>query len=94
MAEQVEELSLLNIDLSTDDLVLTTIDNPYNPKIDYDKWQQWDEDNGYNTESFIARLIDIDELIDIDDELRLAERKVKVINEILENDVLNIYVLV
>jgi len=31
------------------DVMLTTLDNPYNPFDDYDKWWQWDKDNDYNT---------------------------------------------
>ena len=29
--------------------VLTTLDNPYDPHEDYDKWSIWDEENGYYT---------------------------------------------
>ena len=46
--------------------VLTTIDNPYNPKEDFTKWYQWDTQNGYNTSEYIGRLANYDE--DDDDE--------------------------
>ena len=36
---------------------LTTIDNPYDPREDYNKWLMWDELNGYNTQNYIARLM-------------------------------------
>lgn len=72
--------------------MLTTVDNPYSPKDNYDKWKQWDEDNGYNTESFIARLIDSD--IDMDDELSMNEAIDNAKQEILDNDVLKVYKLV
>lgn len=49
--------------------VLTTIDNPYNPKEDFTKWYQWDTQNGYNTSEYIGRLADYDE-DDDDDTLR------------------------
>lgn len=46
--------------------VLTTIDNPYNPKDEFTKWYQWDTQNGYNTSEYVGRLADYDE--DDDDE--------------------------
>src|SRR5690348_16656515 len=76
------------------DLVLTTIDNPYNPKTDYMKWKQWDEENGYYTESFIARLLMMEEDFDMDDELGVVALTNKVIMDILVNDPLNVYALV
>lgn len=76
------------------DLMLTTVDNPFNPKTDYDKWQQWDEDNGYYTESYIARLIADEEGFDIDDDVKMKELVDKVITDILNNDIINQYKLV
>lgn len=76
------------------DLVLTTVDNPFNPKTDYDKWKQWDEDNGYNTEAFVARLVSMEEGFDIDDEVSLHELTDKVIYSILDTDLSNTYTLV
>lgn len=75
------------------DLMLTTIDNPYNPKTDYLKWKQWDEEAGYNTESYVARLLMMEKSFNIDDELGMVELTNKVINDILENDPLNVYAL-
>lgn len=39
--------------------MLTTKDNPYDPHTDYDKWLQWDEDNGYFTQNYLARMANI-----------------------------------
>lgn len=72
--------------------MLTTTDNPFSPKTQYDNWKQWDEDNGYYTEQFIARLIDVD--VELDDEIAMNEATVKAIEEILEHDVIGIYKLV
>jgi hypothetical protein len=77
-----------------DNMVLTTKDNPYNPKTDYDKWKEWDEDNGYNTESYVARLIAMEGEFDVDDDLTINNLIDKVYHEILENDVLNVYILI
>jgi hypothetical protein len=92
MIEDTDQLEDEVLD-DDDDLMLTTLDNPYNPKEDYGKWKRWDEDNNYYTESYIARLIDMEEFVD-DDDLRLEELRKKVILDILEHDVLNVYTLV
>lgn len=88
----MEELQTVTIDAN--DLVLSTIDNPYSPHTEYDKWKQWDEDNGYDTEEFVARLVSMEQGFDVDDELSLNELMDKVVHEILDNDVLSIYILV
>jgi hypothetical protein len=36
--------------------MLTTIDNPYNPFMQYDEWLQFDESSGYYTTQYLARL--------------------------------------
>lgn len=42
------------------DDMITTIDNPYDPKEDFSKWYQWDIENGYNTSEYVARLAGYD----------------------------------
>lgn len=39
-----------------EDSMLTTIDNPYNPVTDFDAWYAWDEQHGYSTLSYLARV--------------------------------------
>lgn len=47
--------------------MLTTIDNPYDPFIQYDEWLQFDESSGYNTTQYLARLtLSSDSLSDVD----------------------------
>lgn len=36
--------------------MLTTIDNPYNPFMQFDEWMRFDESSGYYTTQFLARL--------------------------------------
>ena len=36
--------------------MLTTLDNPFNPFTDYDKWYEFDTSNGYNTCAYLARI--------------------------------------
>lgn len=36
--------------------MLTTIDNPFHPLYDYDNWLRYDEDHGYYTQNYLARV--------------------------------------
>lgn len=36
--------------------MLTTIDNPFNPFTDFDAWFQFDEEKGYHTCQFLAKV--------------------------------------
>lgn len=36
--------------------MLSTIDNPFNPWTHYDEWYAWDEQAGYHTTAFLARV--------------------------------------
>ena len=80
--------------LDLEDRMLTTLDNPHNPKTDYDLWRQWDVDNNYNTEEYLARVINLPVDTDVDDSRELDRLTQIAIYEILENDVLEIYKLV
>jgi hypothetical protein len=35
---------------------LSTIDNPFDPYKDYDEWKRFDQEKGYNSSSYLARL--------------------------------------
>lgn len=37
-------------------LLLTTEDNPFNPFTQYDEWVRFDEEKGYYTNNYLARL--------------------------------------
>lgn len=51
----------------SDDVLLTTIDNPYNPFTNYDEWLAYDLQMGYNTNSLLDRVANVsDELSDED----------------------------
>lgn len=89
-----EKDEVFNDTVDGDNMMLSTIDNPFNPKTDYDMWKRWDNDNGYDTEEYIARLINMEETYDVDDEFTLNILTTKVINEILENDDRQIYRLI
>ena len=40
----------------SDEVMLTTIDNPYNPFDEFDRWLQFDTNKGYNTCALLARV--------------------------------------
>lgn len=94
-----EEVNNINDDLTLalepeDELMLTTLDNPYSPKDQYPQWKTWDAENGYFTEEYIARLANIPVNVDIDDELAVSRYTNAAIHSILENDTLGIYKLI
>lgn len=72
-------------------MMLTTIDNPYNPFTQFDLWFQFDTSKGYNTCAFIDRVANTsDELTDKEND-REIENAMK---EIAKENVLGIYKLV
>lgn len=51
----------------TVEAMLTTVDNPHDPFVDFTPWYQWDEAHGYSSSSFLARiLVDADSLSEAD----------------------------
>lgn len=36
--------------------MITTEDNPYDPRTDYPSWYRWDVGQGYNTCAYLARV--------------------------------------
>lgn len=72
-------------------VMLTTIDNPYDPFNDFDNWYKFDMDHGYGTCSYLARIARTsDQLTDAENE-RETERA---IDEIIKYDFMNQYVKV
>lgn len=37
--------------------MITTEDNPFDPRFDFDSWYAWDVAQGYNTCSYLARIV-------------------------------------
>lgn len=88
-----EELSYEQLESEEDEevVMLTTIDNPFNPKIDYDKWKQFDEDNKHFTAEYLARIVDLPNDADLEDDQLVTELTLNAIDEIVEHDMLGIY---
>lgn len=39
------------------DIAVTTTDNPYDPLTDFDRWDNYDRMQGYNTSDYLARVV-------------------------------------
>lgn len=68
--------------------MLTTVDNPYNPFVQFDEWYAYDQSRGYNTCEYLARIAHTSiELTDEENDLLLNDA----ITEIIYYDLLGIY---
>lgn len=68
--------------------MLTTVDNPFNPFTHFDEWYRYDEEAGYHSTSFLARIVKTsDELSDVDQSLAIEQA----IDEIVRENVRGIY---
>lgn len=69
-------------------VAITTFDNPFNPFKDYDSWLMFDIEKGYNTNSKLARLINIQyDMSEVEQE-QIIE---KAIDRLIEIDPLDVY---
>lgn len=74
--------------MSIDEHMLTTVDNPFNPFTHFDEWFAFDEQKGYKTTAFLARVaVYSPELSDRDQSLAIEEA----IDEIVKENVLGLY---
>lgn len=68
--------------------MLTTIDNPFDPFKEFDKWLQFDNEKGYGTCQYLARIARTsDQLTDFENDLEIE----RAIDEIIKLDFLKIY---
>ncbi len=69
-------------------IMLTTIDNPFNPFKEFDEWKKFDESQGYFTCEYLARIARTsNELSDEDEHLAIEQA----IDEIVKYNILGIY---
>lgn len=40
-----------------EDSMITTVDNPFDPHTQFDEWNAWDKAAGYNTLSYLGRVV-------------------------------------
>lgn len=74
--------------MNTKRVMLTTIDNPYNPFENFTDWFMFDIEKGYNTCQKLARFATISDQLS-DYEIFLEDERV--IDEFIEVDPLQIY---
>lgn len=70
-------------------IMLTTVDNPYNPFDDFNNWFMFDVQKGYNTCAYLARIAQTSDQFT---EKENNEEIEKAIDEIIQHDFMNIYV--
>jgi hypothetical protein len=73
---------------TTGEVMVTTTDNPFSPFTEFTQWLKWDEDAGYYTLPYLARVTRTsDELSFSDQELAIEQA----IDEIVSENILGIY---
>ena len=76
---------------NNEEVMLTTLDNPYNPFTQFDEWFEFDTSKGYNTCSYLARITKTsDSLSEADEDAAIL----LAIDEIVSLNVLGIYLKV
>lgn len=68
--------------------MLTTIDNPYDPFTQYEEWDAYDQQMGYYSCSYLARVAYISDDLSRADKAKIIE---EAIDEIIQYDVVGIY---
>ena len=71
-----------------EEYMLTTFDNPFDPFEQFTSWFLFDVEKGYNTCSYLARVV---KLSDEMSEKETNEEINRAIDQIIEDDILNIY---
>ena len=70
-------------------VMLSTVDNPYDPFTDFTSWFLFDIEKGYNSCGKLARIANYSDDMTQKESDEETERAV---DEIIKNDILNIYV--
>lgn len=71
--------------------MLSTIDNPYNPFIDFDNWYRYDMQKGYNCCAYLSRISNTSE--ELPENLNEIEIE-RAIDEICEININGLYIKV
>lgn len=75
--------------MSNNEFMLTTIDNPFDPFEQFALWDSFDREKGYNTTSYLGRIVQFTDDMSQIEENQEVERA---IDEILELNPLDVYV--
>lgn len=72
----------------TQQVALTTVDNPFDVFTQFNEWNAWDEEHGYYTNGYLARIVRTS------DELSIADQDVALedgMDEIIREDPLGLW---
>jgi hypothetical protein len=84
-----EVLMVMDSNDDSQQIMLTTIDNPYDPFTQYDEWYALDEARGYHSTGLLARyVVSSDELSELDQENAVSDA----IQEIIQDNPFGMYV--
>lgn len=72
----------------TNECMLTTVDNPYNPFKQFDLWYLYDISKGYNSSAYLARIARTSDQFTDEENNEEVERA---IDEIIKYDFTNLY---
>jgi hypothetical protein len=71
--------------------MLTTVDNPWSPFMNFDEWRAYDEASGYHSLALLARVaLSSDELSEADEDSAILDA----MNEIVRENVSGVHVMV
>lgn len=77
--------------MADQEVMLTTVDNPWNPFTHFDEWREYDESSGWFTLPLLGRVvISSDELSEADEAAAIADA----MDEIIRENVSGVHVLV
>ena len=69
-------------------VALTTVDNPYDPFDNFDKWFMYDNDHGYCSCGYLARVARTSDALTPKENMRALE---EAIDDIVRLDFMNVY---
>lgn len=72
-------------------VMLTTVDNPFDPFTEFDQWYTWDTSAGYCSSAYLARVVRTSDELSEADQMSDIETA---IDAIVENDVLDVFIKV
>lgn len=84
-------MSKNSFEITLNECMLSTKDNPFNPFENFDEWYRYDMDKGWNSSGRLARITKLSD--DMSDEEIEIENE-KAIDQIIKNDFLNIFIKV
>lgn len=73
------------------EVLITTIDNPWNPFTNFDEWFAFDHERGYCSLERVARLCNFDETMS---EIEKEREYSRAIDRLIELDILNVFIKV